>query len=481
MNSSLTKLVQSAAKTIQDQEKLAVPLLTIKLNKLAETHPFDQTIVMVADIVAKAYDKNKLFITRSELKDLYQRLYSRNTKFAEYFGDELGKLENLSAPKMYEKHEAPIDTSVGTNVVLSNAFQNAIDKTVPLQPYSKDQADKALSYVNAALDGWNIKSSKLTVANGNQQFILVKADYETPKGLASVLVPVEIKGSKMLEPSVFLSQGALKELNHNNVKAHILSAIEQKIASKSYGTDVKMPKPAQLDTFAEKFKSPMGVATFKFGADKVDLGRDAVVRCLVNLGMNHPQIGVVAAEDTTVVYGVSMGKIAFKVPVKFANNKVMTPELMICNGSVMPLNKANVNHLFVKNETDYGVAASVSALHGLKASDLIQTVKDAAAEQNYAQAEEALNVLQQSGDEAGYKVALEAYMGGLTMKKTAEKQVACSMVIKSASSQHPVCGHTGLPVHKVYQDEHGNCHPMYRKNIAPQTDSVLFNNSKIFG
>src|ERR1700693_1962388 len=157
MNSNLTKLVQSVAKNVQDNEKLAIPLLVAKLNKLAEIHPYDQTIVMTADILAKNATK-RTFITRTELRNLYQQLYSRNTKFADYLAEELGAMPSLATPKMYEKHETPItDIYQEVNPVLSNALSHAVDQTIPLKGYSKQDADKAQKYVDTALDTWNIK------------------------------------------------------------------------------------------------------------------------------------------------------------------------------------------------------------------------------------------------------------------------------------------------------------------------------------
>lgn len=161
--SNITKLVQSLSKTVQNEEKLAIPLLSSKLNKLAEMHPYDQTIVMAADVLDKM-GKKQLFITRAEFKDIYKRLYSRNTKFASFLSDELGEVQTLATPTMYEKHEAPITNIYeGNSQVLASAFSSAIDKNVPLQMYSTENANKALSYVGSSLDTWNIKSSKTSI------------------------------------------------------------------------------------------------------------------------------------------------------------------------------------------------------------------------------------------------------------------------------------------------------------------------------
>src|ERR1700678_2786785 len=95
----ITSLIDSAAKMLNDQEKIAIPWLNIKLNKVVEAHPYDQTIRAIANIVSKMEDNNKLLISKGELKDLYKKTYTNHTKFAEYFKDELGNIDPLATPK----------------------------------------------------------------------------------------------------------------------------------------------------------------------------------------------------------------------------------------------------------------------------------------------------------------------------------------------------------------------------------------------
>lgn len=54
-------------------------------------------------------------------------------------------------------------------------------------------------------------------------------------------------------------------------------------------------------------------------------------------------------------------------------------------------------------------------------------------------------------------------------------------MIKNSTSEHPICSHTGLPVHKVFQDKDGNCQPMYRKGMDETYEGASFMNAKIFG
>jgi len=80
----ISKLINSVANTLENNEKIALPLFSTKLQKFAEEYPHDATIVSMSSIVKKLAHKQSC-ITRGEVRDLYKRLYSRNTKFANFF------------------------------------------------------------------------------------------------------------------------------------------------------------------------------------------------------------------------------------------------------------------------------------------------------------------------------------------------------------------------------------------------------------
>ena len=101
---------------------------------------------------------------------------------------------------------------------------------------------------------------------------------------------------------------------------------------------------------------------------------------------------------------------------------------------------------------------------------------------NLNKAEDALNVLKDCGDMKAYAIGFNLYKDGLSMNKTAsapEKQ--CSLVVQSKTSQHALCGHTGLPLHKVYVDKYGNCRPLFRKGMDETTEEIYMMHTKIFG
>lgn len=531
----IQKLVSSLAKTVDDNQKIATPVLAIKLARCLEAYPHDQTIGAMSRVIDKMASNNTLFIKKADLRSLYNKLYSRNTKFAELFNDELGNIEIATTPKIYERDEATqqVNAYEIADPILANALNSVFDKFTPLKMYDQNLANKAKLSVFSTLDAWNLKPTSLSVDDGSDKFLVIKADYETPKGVTSFYVPLEISNNKISEASIFMGNLGPQELNNTNIKKYLtinagvklkinassilsvlnkaasenreisdveialikLNAIRQgkseffqnqivgQKVSEVVVKDVELPKYGEFVSFEKTFTTPYGLASFKFGDDKVKIARENVTRELLSFGYKNPQVTVLGHDEASIFYGVSLdaGRVAFTVPVKLGNGKFIKPNLMLCNGSVSTFDKNGINQLYINNQTDFKVAAAASPQFGLKPSDLINGIKKSVAEGNTAKAEDALNVLANIGDEKAYAVGFQAFVQGLSSTVVESTECKCNMMIKNSSSEHPICGHTGLPIHKVYQDKDGNCRPLYRKGMDETYEGASFMNSKIFG
>jgi hypothetical protein len=532
-------LIRSVSSVLNEQEKLAIPSLNVKLQRAVDAHPHDQTIRAVANILSKMEANKKLLISRAELKALFNNSFTNHTKFAECFREELGlpaeKETVKTASAQQDQSFDPNYQKSFSDPILSNALDSVFNNQIPLKLFSKEMGEKVKQVVSNNLEAWNFKSSKLEVETGNEHFIVVKADYETPKGLTSILVPVEISNGKVVIPNLFMGNQGPQDLNYVSLKAYVssnagnklkirandmltaLSSSINKTASLSSvelaltklnasrenslpffsdtviglkqapvvkNAEVEVPKSGQFASFAEKFDSPLGFATFHFGTDKVNLGRDVVIRTLASLGVKNTQINIAEANDNTIIYAVSLndGRVAFNVPVKFANNRLLNPEMVICNGSVFPLSKNGLRSLLSQGSKDYQAAAITSPQYGLKPNELIESVRSAMTESNYSKAEDALNILLEMNNSEAYKTAFALFTSGLNGDTTKQASTVCSMVVQSSSSTHPLCGHTNLPLHKVYQDQYGVCHPTYRRGIEENyDDGAMFMTAKILG
>jgi hypothetical protein len=530
----LHQLIGSLAKNIDDNYKIATPILSVKLSKYAEAYPYDNTIGAMLRVIEKMADNNKLFIDRENFRKLYEKLYTNNTKFAELFHEELGEVESLAKPILYKRDydNSSISTYEGADPILANALDSVFDKNVALKMYSKNLAEQAKYSVNTTLDTWNLKPTSLEVNDGNDKFLVLKANYETPKGITSFYIPVEITNNKVEEASVFISNSGVQDLNNLNIKKYVMSNAGSKLgitgsnilsvlikaasekreisnaelaliklnASKKCKSDffqnqiigqqineqpieeIKIPKSDEFVSFEKQFTSNAGLAAFKFGNDKIKIARDNILRELISLGHSNPQIAISDHNHNTIFYSVSLdtGKVAFTVPVKINNGNINKPTIILCNGSVLDFNKDTINKLYVNNELDCKAAAVASPLFGLNASDLINNIREAVVEKNYVKAEDALNVLSNLGNEKAYAAGFQLFLNGISSKNV-EAECKCEMIVQSSASKYPICGHTGLPLHKVYKDKEGNCRPLYRRGIDENYEPVTFMNAKIFG
>jgi hypothetical protein len=532
----IQQMVSSLAASVADNERIATPILTAKLAKAVEAYPSDQTLGSMLRVIGKMAENKTFFIRRGELKQLYTKLFSRNTKFAEVFAQELGAMPTTlsMAPKTIEHDEAvQINPYQVGDQILANALNSVFDHTLPVKMYSQTLADQAQRSVASTLDAWNLRPTKLTVGDGNDKFLVVRADYETPKGVVSVYVPVEIHHNKITEASLFMGNTGPQELNHTNLKGYLTSHTNAKLvidaatilsvltkaatenrdlsdaelaltrlnATRQGKADfcqnqvvgqkidvaprpeVEMPRSSQLDSFEKKLATPQGQADYLFGHSLVNTARDFIVRQLTSYGHKNPQVAVSKIENETLFYSIALeaGRVGFVVPVKISQGKIAQPTLMLCNGSIAPFDQQGVNELCLNKYSDVKAAAAASPSYELSSKDLLHTLRQALTEGNLAGAEDTLNVLSSRQDQQAYATGFQMYINGLSFKKEAVNQVTCSMILKNSTSQYPICGHTGLPTHKVYQDKDGNCRPLFRQGMNDTYEGAIFNNSKIFG
>jgi len=525
----LQQLVGSVAKAIENNQKFATASLANRLAKYTDLYPQDKTLGSLSRVMTEMSDK-QTFIRKADFQKLYNQFYSYGTQAAELFEEELvGSAEPQITT--YQRDEITNDSQyqVGDQV-LANALESVFDNHIPLKMYSKSVANKALKSVGSTLEAWNLRPTQLTVGDGNDKFIVIKADYESPKGITSFYVPVEVNKEQVVDPEVFMGNSGPEDLNYVAIKAYlkeqaggktkigatdILSVLTDAASTKrevsgaelaltrlnanrqgkseffadqivglkveaAPSQDVKLPASKDSFSFEKEFSTAKGLATWKFG-EKVELGRQHIARQLHSFGFKNTQIVVSNHDEQTIFYGVSLdtGKVAFTVPVKITQGQLNQPAFLLCNGSLASFSREGINQLVSENKNDIKVAAVASTMASLKPSEVINNLRQALSEGNHAKAEDALNVLANCGDAKAYQTGFEVYMSGLAGNKIAETQ--CSQMIKSAVSEYLICSHTGLPINKVYQDKHGYCRPLYRQGMDETYEGATFINAKIFG
>lgn len=530
--------ISGLIKEAEDQEKLLLPSLYLKLNKAVNQYPEDQTLGLMRNVIGKmaSGQNEKLTISRGDFKTLYRKLYSRNTKFPYLFAEEL----NLELVEPENKQSPAPETTINLNQdiaqiidpVLAENLNDLFAKTntAPEKSALAKQANQICqNKLSFFAKSFNVPLKQIESVAGNDKVFICQCSFETPKGQTSILVPVEINQAAPVEPNTFVGNDGPEDLTFDNLQhylatqagqiinkyhpAQLLQAItnaktaeissvdlaftrlqaNQENANSMFADTVigqsvetasedKVALPTYFDpeveNFARELNSRASVSYLTHGKAKVDLIKKNIAQKLASFGYKNHQISVLGSDSSQIVFAVSLngGNVSFKIPVKTSES---TSSIMMVNGNLRDFNYQNINDLVKENHFDSTASAVNSTFSDLKSSELVEIVHQAMEEKNLAKAEDALNVLYASGDQLAYKSAFEVFRQGLMLKEAESSR--CSHMTKRSNSQYMICAHTGLPIHKVYQDQHGDCHPIYRRGMEASTDGAAYMmNHKIF-
>lgn len=466
--SQLTSLITKAAKTVEDNEKLALPVIAAKARREAAHHPNDVPLINASQILTKMAS-NQTFISKDELRNILNKFTATHSKLTDVFSDEIGK-QAQHQPHLFSRSandscSLEMDYNKFSDPVLANALSAAMEKDPVEKLYSNDTAKKAQRAVSAQLLSVGIDADKIETFAGRNEFIICQACHNTPKGIANVLIPVEIKEGKALLPTLFLSRDGFKDIEKSAYIEHALSvagksfrvdgskllsvleqvkngsdnslpnevemaaikiASEKGIASTYINTndilyteldnikqDVQLPKLASTEesTFAETLSKPEGIARFVHSDKIVEAGRSLLIRKFAEMGFSGIQTKVVEVEQNKIFYAVAVGTSAgFKVPVEISGTMVMPPKVVFADNAVLPFNKVAISEVVKSNNGGNKRAlAAASPCYDLKPTELLDIVKESVAEGNYIRAEEAINVLGEI-DPVAQKVAIAHMM-----------------------------------------------------------------------
>lgn len=512
----------------KNDKEFAVALLLKKAELAYKQQPEDSSLWLLANVLGKFANKGKLTISKSAFQNLFREVASTQSLAAQVFTDELDIKEQKPTRKLAGEKVATKDFSPKGcyDESLKNAYaelwvaNGTANKTPSYKHFDNVTADKAKNITHLELTRLGMEPKEIDVVAGHKGFVLCKASYVSPKGLVSIMVPVQVSDSKTAIPTFFATQYGFAELNKqavnsylnkvaglnytidlNNVfgsltneKIEVLSdfslnalatqdAATIKQAKQNIGKEPIKPTYEGTELFAKKLATVSGTAEFKFGKPVVELGRNKVASKLEYIGYK-PQIKVSSIGDDFIMYAVAIdtkaGKLGFEVMAEVDGTNVKIPSIVAVDDKVYELSYAGIEKLVNTKTGSLQALAKVSPLYDMEKSDIVKNVKLASEADNYKNLEEALTVLAEKGDTHNYNIALAEYLK--CINKTAAKKeepCSCSKVIKICNASY--CGHLHAPLDQVCQDENGNCVMKYRKKMAQTAkyNNIVLNTSKI--
>ena len=516
---NLKKLAEGLSEKISDSDKFFTGVLASRLVQASYENPSDVTIKTMASFLSKRSESGNSMISRSELKQVYSKLYTTSTRCDRYISKELGSTilpfnEENKVEKVANRKE--LDMYAGADKDLVDVLSSLLSSGGKVaNAFSKTASLNAINVCERVLPG----NPSIDTFAGREDFIICRATWETPKGKASALVPVEILENKALLPQVFISKLGFEQISKDAIKDHLketagkaltvnasdvfaaldavkgkpeaISDVERivalaKASTPAVDTNAVIYKEFTFDkfaetktnkeseTFAKKLSSMSGIAEFAFGSDIVNKARNLVSSKLSKLGYNA-QVKVIDATEDEIIVGASIGGVGFKVPVKVSNSSVESPGFIISNGSIRSFDQFGVKEVIGYN--DRAVAAVVNGFDKSRPSDLINVVMASCDNKEYELAKDALSALSEVSS-AGFKEAFAYYQKSTLGEIQKEASVNIPYVVIGGNK---VCAKTGLPLDKVTVDENGDIVTKQRKSSSYDQDMVGgFMNAKVF-
>lgn len=445
----ITTLITQAAKTIEANEKVALPIIAAKARREAQANPTDVPLINASQVLTKMAS-DRTFITKDELRGILERFNASHSKLSKVFSEELGK-QAETKPKLFTREanegiSLDRDYQKFSDPVLANALAGAFDSEPTEKLYSQTDAQKAQRATYAQLLGIGVRPKEISTFAGRKDIIICQATHETPRGQAHVLIPVELKEGKAILPTMFFSTSGFEDLEKSayvsQIKmtagksfrvdgAKLLDILEMvkkgsgsivnevemaaiKIASEK-GTpaldsqsilyaqlddvqkDVELPKAASTSEskFAETLGKPDGIARFVHGDRVVEAGREMLIRKFAEIGYKNIQVRVADVEKDRIYYAVAIGTgTGLKVPVGINGTMVQPPKIVFANDMVTAFSKEAIAGIISEGAGGNRRAlAAASPVYDMKPSELLDVAKQSINEGNFIRAEDAINVL----------------------------------------------------------------------------------------
>lgn len=524
MDYRLKKAIEKTAQLIENDERFWTGALEVRAEGLAHQYPHDPTVVGMYRYLKGQSQKNPL-ISRAELQDAYRRLAGRSTVFKDNFSTELGSAVKLAEPKRIQHDEFEGKAfNFGVDADLAKTISNLFETSA--HNLSDGTVKKAEEVCLKGMNRFSYKPHSLTALASSEDGVVCSVSYETPKGMVNVIVPLEVeKELGPLFPTAFVSSAGFVELTEENLNHYLQVSAGKKIqveakvvlqAIKTAKRGMADPVEAELDSiiarakmstpsvdmngivgvkiddeivdtlpyseetasFAEKLASVGGEAEFLLGKKTVEAADRSLRGKLASLGYRNAKVKISSYNKDSIVFSANVdNQAAFTVQASLKGGVVELAKMVVANGNLYSFSSEGLNEMMSQGLDTVALAAA-SSVSGLSNHQLIEVVKKAMADDNWSAAEEAIHQIQLTGDTQSHKIAFAHYMNGMNggMVKEASHQhtdSCCSMKRKVASSKYEVCGHTGLPLHKVYQNQYGECLPLYRKSSAEPSSPMI--------
>lgn len=493
------------------------------------THRHDSVVRTIADIYTKLAEKEpSRVVSAKEVKELYdetQGLSSTLSSFTKDFADVLPPTDKDSIDKevVAEKIRHPYVDTIRT---AEEAKQDKIEvsehddamyqvpeelheligkkqteKLASIQTHNKSIVDLGRLLITSELNALGITNTKVEPKLSNSDYILYLVSFGTTKGTQRIDVPIEVKQSIPLLPTIFIGKtgsfqfsregvnGFLEQVKNNEEEEKERLASMQRNAfyddaSRTNNTntmevgegDETTPKakmPEELKDLEGALLDSVLRKNSEYDNDTIERGRTVIESELISLGFPHTQIRFAGDDsDKALCYEatvqVGKHKADVTIPLEVRNNNLCFPSHFVAKAvdKKYELSTNGFNKLIEESSEELTPVKYSSAFLEMDYNSLRKTVHQAANDKRHEIAEEALNVIKDKfGSDTHAKVVGE-YQTWLTeaSENVTERCTGCAYY-DSTHSVHAsdFCNLLSLPCNKIKKDAKANI--CVKKNV----------------
>lgn len=526
---NLRALAEALGKKLADGERYFTSVLATRLSKAASENPSDITLRSMASYLEQRSENGKHIITRSELKDVYGKLYTVNNKCASLLEKELG----VPADKLPKERPQHVDESLTYNNIKSFANQqlvNSLESALTKQASVK--VDPKLGAFASIVCQKNLPGNpKVEAIAARDGAVICKASYETPKGVGTVIVPVEVVGSLPVAPSKFVTKFGFVTISADNIEQHLIETAGTRftlntdnlfeamglggiakeaisdpefaalmlndpskydetpsahdpngILTQGFETpreDIKTSRTPESFVFEQKFAGHAGLASLAFGKDTVEKARSMVLVPLKRWGFSNPQVKITNATESEITVSASINGCGFDVPVKVVNAIALPPKMILAGGSIGTFTQEGVKEAVTAG--DRAIGAKIAGYNLDRPEQLVEQVRESCDNGDMVRAAAALDALSACGDKTAFATGFAVYSRKILGTETVKTASVTPKLKTIKIGGNEVCAKTGLPADKVYVDANGDVQLKSRRNQEKTDDYIVggFMNSKI--
>lgn len=512
------KAAQSMIDSLENGKSFPSNYVATRIEACATQHPGDQLLGNMRDVIKKVASKQSA-ISQKEIADVYNRLYgfsNGDSAFRMHLSDLLP--ENYGIPKknasIHESNRVGQDLSaisLSNKSELSNSFEKifSIGQEKSFGTYDKSLAKNAAKLVNIQLKSFGLEPNSISVATGNNHFILCTAQFKNYDFTTSTLnIPVQISSGRALIPDSFIVNESVVPLTKESALVEVKNqAITKKASGRLDFSDqrpvdmVSIPKIALPENMKSSvdYETLLSEASSGFSKSTIQKAASIISKEISMAGLPTPYIKFASANKTGITFSVKIattdGTREVMVPVDVMGTTVNLPSEF----KSLELNKSYdfssdgfatfARESKVSMNKTASFVRETDELRKLSYQELIDRVATGVASGDYRISEDALSII---GDKYPDRIslALESFQ---TLIKHASKRVDDSIIkeavrkgilIKRSNSIELFCPKLGMPLSKIDFDKNGNPVPKHRTKsiqletlgeINPMTSKILVN------